>query len=51
MVFYSAMQDVPLDYQFEQIAAIAAASRTAMYTVDPYGLFAPDISSRGGRPG
>jgi VWFA-related protein len=51
MVFYSAMQDVPMDYQFEHIAAIAAASRTAMYTVDPYGLFAPDISSRGGRPG
>jgi len=51
MVLYSAMQDVPLDYQFEQIAALAAASRCAVYSVDPYGLVAPDIGGGRGRPG
>ncbi len=53
VVLYSAMQDVPLDNQFERIAAIAAASRCALYTVDPYGLVTPDLrlDSRRGPPG
>ncbi len=53
VVLYSAMQDVPLDNQFERIAAIAAASRCALYTVDPYGLVTPDLrlASRRGPPG
>ena len=46
VVLYSAMQDVPMDYQFEHIAAIAASSRCALYTVDPYGLSPPIV-----RPG
>jgi hypothetical protein len=32
------MEDVPLEYQFEQIAAIAASSRCAIYPVDVRGL-------------
>ena len=52
MVLYSTMQDVPLDYQFEQIAALAAASRCAVYSVDAYGLAAPDVGlGARGRPG
>jgi len=48
VVMYSGMQDVPLDLEFERIAAIAAASRSAVYTADPYGLVAPGMDSRGG---
>ncbi len=43
VVLYSAMGDVPLDTQFERIAAVAATSRAALYTVDPYGLKPPDL--------
>ena len=38
VVLFSAMEDVPLEYQFEQIAAIAASSRCAIYPVDVRGL-------------
>ena len=38
VVLLSAMKDVPLDYQFERIAAIAASSRCAIYPVDVRGL-------------
>lgn len=38
VVLFSAMEDVPLDYQFERIAAIAASSRCAIYPVDVRGL-------------
>ncbi len=54
VVLYSAMQDVPMDYQFERIAAIAATSRCALYTVDPRGLPPPDVGmgvSAAARPG
>ncbi len=44
VVLYSAMQDVPMDDQFERIAAIAATSRSALYTVNPYGLVGPTRS-------
>lgn len=40
VVFFSAIQDVPLDTQFERIAASAAASRSAIYGVDVRGLLA-----------
>ncbi len=45
VVLYSAMLDVPLDAQFERLAAVAATSRCAVYTVDPYGLYAPGMDS------
>ena len=38
VVLYSAMTDVPLDLQFRQIAAHAAASRCAIYPVDAVGM-------------
>ena len=38
VVLFSAMEDVPLDKQFERIAATAAASRCAIYPVDVRGL-------------
>jgi VWFA-related protein len=44
VVLFSSMADVPLDLEFENIAAIAAVSRTALYTVDPSGLQPPDVS-------
>jgi VWFA-related protein len=53
VVLYSAMQDVPLDFEFERIAAIAAVSRSALYTVDPRGLLPGDLEMDrpAGRPG
>ena len=53
VVLYSAMQDVPLDFEFERIAAIAAVSRSALYTVDPRGLQPGDLEMDrpAGRPG
>jgi VWFA-related protein len=41
MVLYSTMRDVPLDFQFNEIAAIAATSRCAIYPVDAAGLRTP----------
>ena len=38
VVLFSAMKDVPLDAQFERIAATAAASRCSIYPVDVRGL-------------
>ena len=38
MVLYSNMRDVPLDLQFDKIAAQAAASRCAIYPVNAAGL-------------
>jgi VWFA-related protein len=38
VVLYSAMKDVPLEEQFRQLAAQAAASRCAVYPVDVRGL-------------
>ncbi len=38
IVLYSTMGDVPLDLQFNEIAAIAAASRCTIYPVDAAGL-------------
>jgi VWFA-related protein len=43
VVLYSEMQDVPLDLEFENIAAVAAVSRSALYTVDPRGFEPPDV--------
>ena len=51
VVMYSAMQDVPMDLEFERIASIAATSRSAVYTVDPYGLPASDVGGARGAPG
>ena len=53
VVLYSAMQDVPMDDQFERIAAIAATSRSTLYTVDPFGLAASSVGLGGSnaRPG
>ncbi len=45
MVLYSSMTDVPLDLQFDQIAAQAAASRCAIYPVDAAGLRLIDNSA------
>ena len=41
IVLYSTMRDVPLDLQFNEIAAIAATSRCAIYPVDAAGLRTP----------
>jgi VWFA-related protein len=49
VVMYSGMQDVPLLLQFEDIAAVAAASRCSIYPVDARGLVAPSPGS-GGSP-
>jgi VWFA-related protein len=38
VVLFSAMEDVPLDKQFERIVATAAAARCAIYPVDVRGL-------------
>jgi len=38
VVFFSAMEDVPPDSEFKRIAALAAASRSALYPVDVRGL-------------
>lgn len=41
VVLYSGMQDVPLDGQFRQIAALAAGARCSIYPVDARGLASP----------
>ena len=38
VVLFSGMEDVPLDLEFERLAALAATSRTAFYPVDVLGL-------------
>jgi len=38
ILLFSAMQDVPLDEQFRDLAAMAAASRSVIYPVDVRGL-------------
>ncbi|MDX1388964.1 MAG: hypothetical protein R3344_07220, partial [Acidobacteriota bacterium] len=38
VVLYSEMRDVPLDTEFNRIAAVAAASRCSIYPVDAGGL-------------
>jgi len=40
VVLFSTMQDVPLDLEFEKIAAVASASRCRVYPVDCQGLVA-----------
>ena len=40
VILFSAMQDVPLEDQFGQLAALAAASRSSIYPVDVRGLLA-----------
>lgn len=43
VVLYSAMSDVPLETQFERLAAVASVSRCALYPVDLRGLVPPDM--------
>ena len=38
ILLYSAMRDVPLEEQFQDLAAMASASRSAIYPVDARGL-------------
>jgi VWFA-related protein len=53
VVFFSGMTDVPLDLQFQEIAAQAAASRCSVYPVDVRGLVTPEnaraLRAGGGR--
>jgi VWFA-related protein len=44
VILFSSMGDVPLDTQFKEIAAVASASRCAIYPVDARGL---QMTSRG----
>jgi VWFA-related protein len=44
VVLFSAMEDVPLDAQFRQVAAVAASSRVSIYTVDVRGLVTMELS-------
>jgi VWFA-related protein len=56
VVLFSGMKDVPLDTQFDQLAAVASTSRCSIYAVDPRGHYdpmfelgqQPGISSAGG---
>jgi len=48
VVLYSGMGDVPLDLQFQEIAAHAAASRCSLYPVDVRGL--TTLAVGGGAP-
>jgi len=50
LVLYSTMNDVPLDLEFQRIAAVASASRCAIYPVDAWGLrtLRDDRAARGG---
>ena len=43
VVLYSKMKDLPLEDQFEQLAADAAASRCTIYPVSVQGLDEPDL--------
>jgi len=49
-VIFSAMEDVPLDSQFRQIAAMAAGSRCSVYPVDARGLTTAEGGPAAGRP-
>ncbi|ANM29860.1 hypothetical protein ABI59_10135 [Acidobacteria bacterium Mor1] len=42
LVMFSGMQDVPLDNQFSEIAALAANSRCSIYPIDTRGMFAEE---------
>ncbi|ANM29862.1 hypothetical protein ABI59_10145 [Acidobacteria bacterium Mor1] len=42
LVMFSSMQDVPLDFEFEEIAAMAANSRCSIYPIDSRGMFLPN---------
>jgi VWFA-related protein len=44
ILLYSAMQDVPLEEQFQQLSALASASRSVVYPVDMRGLDDQGIS-------
>jgi VWFA-related protein len=46
ILYYSAMRDVPLDSQFHQLAAMAAASRSVIFPVDVRGLDGDTESAR-----
>lgn len=49
VVMYSAMEDVPLDLQFAEVATVAAAARCTLYPIDARGLYyKPMIASGGG---
>ena len=39
LVMFSSMQDVPLDFEFQEIAAMAANSRCSIYPIDSRGMF------------
>lgn len=39
VVMYSAMEDVPLDLQFAEVATVAAAARCTLYPIDARGLY------------
>lgn len=44
IVLFSGMTDVPLDLQFQKLAALAASTRCSIYPVDPGGL-RPDATT------
>lgn len=44
ILLYSAMQDVPLEEQFQQLSALASASRSVVYPIDMRGLDDQDRS-------
>ena len=48
VVLFSAMGDVPLDLQFQEIAAQAAVSRCSIYPVDARGLTTAAGGAQGG---
>jgi VWFA-related protein len=50
VVLFSGMKDVPLNTQFEQLAAVASTSRCAIYAVDPRGHYDP-MFEMGQQPG
>lgn len=43
VVLFSGMKDVPLNTQFEQLAAVASTSRCSIYGVDPRGHYDPQF--------
>jgi VWFA-related protein len=51
VVLFSGMLDVPLELQFQQLAAVATVSRCSVYPVDVRGLTTPDIMITDDRPG
>jgi len=50
VVLFSGMKDVPLDTQFEKLAAVASTSRCSIYAVDPRGHYDP-MFEMGQQPG